>query len=61
MLMRKESEPESTSSGAAEKPRGREKRPYRPPRLVAYGDLRRIAMVKGGSTGDGKGNPASKV
>ena len=29
------------------------KKPYRKPRLVEYGDLQKITMVKGGNRGDG--------
>lgn len=35
--------------------------PYRPPRLVVYGDLRRLTMAKGGTKGDGTGKPATKA
>ena len=37
------------------------KKPYRAPRLIVYGDLREITKAKGGSKGDGGGNPATKV
>lgn len=37
------------------------KKPYRPPRLVVYGDLRRLTMAKGGQKGDGGGNPKTKA
>ncbi|MFQ5946351.1 MAG: lasso RiPP family leader peptide-containing protein [Anaerolineae bacterium] len=33
---------------------------YRPPRLVVYGDLRRLTMAKGGTSGDGGGKPKTK-
>jgi hypothetical protein len=39
----------------------RKKKPYRPPRLVAYGDLRTLTMAKGGSRADGGGKPSTKV
>ncbi len=35
------------------------KKTYRPPRLVVYGDLRRLTMAKGGTSGDG-GKPATR-
>ncbi len=35
------------------KPTGREKKPYRPPRLVVYGDLRLLTKAKGGNKTDG--------
>ena len=38
------------------------RKPYRTPRLVAYGNLRDITMVKGGLKSDGGGsNPATRV
>lgn len=37
------------------------KKPYRPPRLTVYGDLRRLTMVKGGSANDGGGKPRTKL
>ena len=42
------------------------KRPYRRPRLVVYGDFRALTgkgepAPKGGITGDGMGNPATKI
>lgn len=38
------------------------KKPYRTPRLVAYGDLRDITMVKGGLKQDGAPtNPFTKL
>ena len=37
------------------------KRPYRTPRLVTYGNLRELALAKGGAKGDGGGVPASKT
>lgn len=39
---------------------GQGKKPYRPPRLVVYGDLHRLTMAKGGLRGDGGGSPKSK-
>ena len=47
-----------------ERKREDQKKPYRTPRLVAYGTLREITMTtaKGGHRGDGGGsNPATKV
>ncbi len=39
----------------------RKKKPYRPPRLVVYGDLRRLTRGKGGSNPDGGGLPRTKL
>lgn len=36
------------------------KKPYRSPRLVVYGDLRRLTTAKGGTQTDG-GKPKSKT
>lgn len=49
------------------KPTGSKKKPYRSPRLVVYGDLRRLTAlvappaVKGGSKSDGGGRPKTKL
>lgn len=40
---------------------GQKKKPYRPPRLVVYGDLRTLTMAKGGSKNDGGGKPRTKA
>ncbi|MBI3454388.1 MAG: lasso RiPP family leader peptide-containing protein [Candidatus Rokubacteria bacterium] len=37
------------------------RKPYRPPRLVVYGDLRRLTMTKGGNKGDGGGKPTTRA
>lgn len=37
------------------------KKPYRSPRLVAHGDLRRLTMAKGGNKKDGGGNPKTRA
>jgi hypothetical protein len=37
------------------------KRPYRPPRLITYGNLRQLALAKAGSASDGKSVPSSKA
>ncbi len=37
------------------------KKPYRPPRLKVYGDLRRLTMAKGGSANDGGGKPRTRA
>ena len=37
------------------------KKTYRSPRLVVYGDLRRLTMAKGGTKGDGGGKPATRA
>ena len=45
-----------------ERKREDQKKPYRTPRLVAYGNLRDITLVKGGLRSDGNPvNPATKV
>lgn len=36
------------------------KKPYRTPRLVTHGDLRKLALGTGGKRGDGKGKASSK-
>ena len=36
------------------------KKPYRPPRLVVYGDLRTLTTKKG-LKGDGGGNPKTRT
>lgn len=36
------------------------KKPYRSPRLVVYGDLRRLTTAKGGPNVDSGGGPKSK-
>lgn len=33
---------------------------YRPPRLVVYGDLRRLTLAKPGTNNDGTGKPKTK-
>ncbi len=44
------------------KGQNRKKKPYRPPRLVTYGDFRSLTGTssKGGTKGDG-GNPPSRA
>ena len=37
------------------------KKPYHPPQIMSYGDLRKLTGVKGGSGGDGSGKPKTKV
>jgi hypothetical protein len=41
----------------------RKKKPYRPPRLVAYGDFRTLtrATTKGGTGNDGGGKPQTRL
>jgi len=46
---------------AREKPNESPKKPYRTPRMVTYGNLRQLALAKGGSKNDGSGNPVSKA
>lgn len=36
------------------------KNEYRTPKLVVYGNLRRLTQVKGGGGGDGSGKPSTK-
>lgn len=40
---------------------GPQKQDYATPRLVVYGDLRRLTLVKGGSRGDGPFKPRSRA
>lgn len=47
--------------GAKRRAASRGKRPYRSPRLVVYGDLRRLTTAKGGTLGDGGGKPTTRV
>ena len=42
-------------------PRSQTKKPYRTPRLVVHGDLRRLTMAKGGAKNDGGGVPRTKA
>lgn len=42
-------------------PRNQTKKPYRTPRLVVHGDLRRLTMAKGGTKADGPGVPRTKA
>ena len=44
----------------APEPSTPKKKPYRAPRLVEYGDLRKITQGKGGSMDDGTGAPATR-
>jgi len=37
------------------------KKPYNPPKLVVYGNLRELTMAKGGAKNDGGGKPATKL
>lgn len=39
----------------------KKRKPYRPPRLSVYGDLRRLTAAKGGTRNDGGGKPKSKT
>lgn len=47
----------------ASKPTGSRKKPYRAPRLVVYGDLRRLTTLtlKKGLKADGVGAPKTKL
>lgn len=58
--MAKPSDPDASPSRADHSP-AQVKKPFRPPRFTVYGDLRRIALVKGGVKGDGGGTPATRV
>ena len=60
-MRRQTNKPKGAPGGAAERPSGQEKRPYRSPRLVVYGDLRRIAMAKQGVTADGGAAPPTRM
>ncbi len=43
------------------KKKNRKKNPYSPPRLVAYGDFRKLTKTgKGGTKGDGVGPPKTR-
>jgi len=47
---------------AHEEQRKASKKPYRSPRLITYGNLRQLALVKGGTAQDGNpANPPSKA
>jgi hypothetical protein len=37
------------------------KKPYRQPRLVIYGDVRRLTAVKFGMMADGAGKPSTRM
>ncbi len=37
------------------------KKPYTPPKLVVYGNLRELTMAKGGVSQDGTGKPATRT
>lgn len=41
------------------KPSGKKR--YQPPRLVVYGDLRRLTKVKMGAMNDGAGTPMTRT
>jgi hypothetical protein len=60
--MRKKTAPDADSAAGEPGESTRTKKPYQAPRLAVYGDLRHIAMVKGGTKADGgKGSPATKA
>jgi hypothetical protein len=58
--MAKPSEPNASPARADNAP-AQTKKPFRPPRFTVYGDLRRIALAKGGAKGDGLGKPSTKA
>lgn len=37
------------------------KKPYEPPKLIEFGSLSRLTQVKGGTAGDGRGKPRSRL
>jgi len=37
------------------------KKPYEPPKLIEYGSLSQLTLVKGGTSGDGRGKPRSRL
>ncbi len=43
------------------KSENRKKKPYRPPRLVEYGDFHTLTRAKGGGKNDGQGKPRTKL
>lgn len=43
------------------KPPRKPKKPYRKPRLVVHGDLRKLTGAKAGTRNDGTGKPATRV
>ena len=53
--------PDNADTRSREKPRASSKKPYRAPRMVTYGNLRQLALVKGGTKSDGGGPPPSRV
>jgi hypothetical protein len=60
--MRKESgQKDAERSPARDDKGGKRKQPYRTPRLTTYGDLRGLALQKGGSKNDGCGAPKSRA
>jgi hypothetical protein len=60
--MNKQPEPDSDPVRPIQKETvERRKRPYRTPRLVTYGNLRELALTKGGLLADGPGSPHSKI
>jgi hypothetical protein len=49
-------------SKATDNTEPQKKRPYKVPRLLVHGDLKTLAMAKGGSLGDGGGStPKTKT
>lgn len=59
--MRKELEPKAGFSSAETVASPETKKPYQPPRLAVYGDLRHLALAKNGRRNDGKGLPTTRV
>jgi hypothetical protein len=60
--MDKQPEPDGDSLAAQKEVGDGRKRPYRTPRLVTYGNLRELALAKGGTKNDGgPAQPASKT
>jgi hypothetical protein len=56
--MSKPSESQQASGSRAKEVR---KHPYRSPRLTEYGNLKKLALAKGGGKNDGFGKPKSRV
>ncbi len=54
------------SNKTTPKPKGPRRKPYRSPRLIVYGDLRRLTKMmppapKFGAKGDGGGTPMTRL
>ena len=58
--MDKDPKPEAHSPGGKDGVPAPAKKPYRTPRLTSYGDLRRLALGRGGQKFDGWFSPKSR-